>query len=139
MTVSRPAPGVPPDMGSNSRPSVSQALYGSLPTKSRIEAAPAPIETERGAVTVQLERVPARLSVDVLAASVASLSSDDQADFLVRLVGFMKSFPDGGVWMQALSIGDDLAKDKGCADVIELFSYILERAGAGLVKGLMEE
>jgi len=89
-------------------------------------------------VTVDLERVPVTLSVRQLAACVAELNSDNQADFFVELARLFHGFTGTGAGGQASMIGEALAKVGGDR-AMDLLSLVLEYAQSAAVKKVMEE
>lgn len=100
----------------------------------------APWATGDGTVTIRLDNVPITLSVRQLAACLAELRSDEQAEFFVELARLFRGFTGilGGHG-QAIKIGEALAKigDED-EDAVELLSLILEYAQKTIVEKVME-
>lgn len=98
----------------------------------------APWATGDGTVTVRLDNVPVTLSVRQLAACLAELRSDEQAEFFVELARLFRGFTGilGGHG-QAIRIGEALAST-GDEDAVELLSLVLEYASKSIVEKVME-
>lgn len=89
-------------------------------------------------MTVRLDNVPVTLSVRQLAACLAELRSDEQAEFFVELARLFRGFTGilGGHG-QAIRIGEALAST-GDEDAVELLSLVLEYASKSIVEKVME-
>lgn len=97
-----------------------------------------PRATGDGTVTVRLDNVPVTLSVRQLAACLAELSSDEQAEFFIELARLFDGFTGRlGGQGQAIMVGQTLAKIAD-ENSIEFLSLILEYAQKTIVEKIME-